>query len=91
VKRLGGKIMEEKRSYVELDVREDIKLKIEPFKKIMDAVNSLEDGQDFILHAPFKPIPLFRVLKAKGFDHEEEKIAPKHWKVTFRKVAGGKK
>jgi uncharacterized protein (DUF2249 family) len=78
--------MDAHKSYVELDVREDIKLKKEPYKKIMAAINGLKDGQDFILHAPFKPVPLFKVLKKKGFDHEEEEIEPKHWKVIFRKV-----
>ncbi|MBB6453090.1 uncharacterized protein (DUF2249 family) [Salirhabdus euzebyi] len=71
--------------YVELDVREDLRLKMEPFQKIMTAVNGLKEGQDFILHAPFKPVPLFKVLERKGFEHESVKIAQKHWKVIFRK------
>jgi hypothetical protein len=71
---------------IELDVREDLKNKIEPFQKIMEAVKELKDENDrFILHAPFKPTPLFAVLKAKGFSYEEEEIEKKHWKVTFIK------
>ncbi|MFE8695725.1 DUF2249 domain-containing protein [Cytobacillus sp. FJAT-53684] len=70
---------------VELDVREDIKNKLEPFQKIMQAITGLEKGDVFILHAPFKPAPLFTVLKAKGFDNEVEEIESKHWKVTFTK------
>ncbi|MED3625042.1 DUF2249 domain-containing protein [Neobacillus thermocopriae] len=70
---------------VELDVREDLKNKIEPFQKIMDAVKALEKDDVFILHAPFKPVPLFAVLKAKGFTHDAEEIEKKHWKVTFTK------
>lgn len=70
---------------VELDVREDLKNKLEPFQKIMTAVKDLEAGDIFILHAPFKPTPLFTVLKAKGFEHEAEQIEKKHWKVTFTK------
>ena len=70
---------------IELDVREDLKNKIEPFQKIMEAVKELKNDDIFILHAPFKPVPLFAVLKAKGFSHEEEEIAEKHWKVIFRK------
>ncbi|MCH1625852.1 DUF2249 domain-containing protein [Fredinandcohnia quinoae] len=70
---------------VELDVREDLKNKLEPFQKIMEAVKSLKPGDTFILHAPFKPTPLFAVLKAKGFTHESEQIEKKHWKVTFFK------
>lgn len=70
---------------LELDVREDLKNKIEPFQKIMEALKELKGDNDiFILHAPFKPTPLFAVMKAKGFTHEEE-IDKKHWKVTFTK------
>lgn len=71
---------------IELDVREDLKNKIEPFQKIMEAVKELKNPNDiFILHAPFKPVPLFTVLKAKGFSHKAEEIDKKHWKVTFIK------
>ncbi|RHW42345.1 DUF2249 domain-containing protein [Neobacillus notoginsengisoli] len=70
---------------VELDVREDLKNKLEPFQKIMDAVLGLKENDIFILHAPFKPIPLFAVMKAKGFDHDAVEIEKKHWKVTFIK------
>jgi uncharacterized protein (DUF2249 family) len=70
---------------IELDVREDLKNKIEPFQKIMEAIRDLNPDDTFILHAPFKPTPLFAVLKAKGFTHEEEEIDQKHWKVTFVK------
>jgi hypothetical protein len=70
---------------VELDVREDLKNKIEPFQKIMEAVKSLNANDTFILHAPFNPVPLFAVLKAKGYTHESEEIDSKHWKITFVK------
>ncbi|EKN69550.1 hypothetical protein BABA_08996 [Neobacillus bataviensis LMG 21833] len=71
---------------IEIDVREDLKNKIEPFQKIMEAVKECKEENDvFILHAPFKPVPLFAVLKAQGFTHEEEELDKKHWKVTFTK------
>lgn len=70
---------------VELDVREDLKNKIEPFQKIMTAITGLEAGDVFILHAPIKPTPLFAVLKAKGFTHEMEQLDKKHYKITFTK------
>lgn len=70
---------------VEVDVREDLKNKIEPFQKIMEAVKPLQAGDTFILHAPFKPTPLFPILKAKGFSNVAEQIDKKHWKVTFTK------
>lgn len=73
------------KSYIELDVREDLRLKKEPFDKIMGAVKSLKEGQTFILHAPFNPVPLHKVLKRKGFNYEAEKIERKHWKVIYKK------
>lgn len=71
---------------VELDVREDLKMKLEPFQKIMDAIKGLEINDVFILHAPFKPVPLFAVMKRKGFTNQYEKVGAKHWKVTFLKT-----
>ncbi|WP_453990497.1 DUF2249 domain-containing protein [Bacillus nitroreducens] len=76
---------QEETKVVEIDVREDLKNKIEPFQKIMEAVKPLQNGDAFILHAPFKPTPLFPILKAKGFTNEAEQIDKKHWKVTFIK------
>ncbi|PLR79621.1 hypothetical protein CVD25_11860 [Bacillus canaveralius] len=70
---------------VELDVRDDLKNKLEPFQKIMEAISGLNEHDVFILHAPFKPVPLFPVLKAKGFEAVSEQIEKKHWKVVFTK------
>ncbi|WP_138416471.1 DUF2249 domain-containing protein [Aquibacillus sediminis] len=77
-----------KNHFVEVDVREDIKQGIEPFHKIMDAIKNLQDGQQLVLHAPFNPFPLFKVMAKKGFDHESEQIEKKHWKITFTKKDG---
>lgn len=73
------------REYVELDVREDLRLKKEPFDKIMATVKSLKDGQDFVLHAPFNPVPLHKVLGRRGFEYKAQKIDRKHWKVIYSK------
>lgn len=61
------------KSYIELDVREDLRLKKEPFDKIMGAVKSLKEGQTFILHAPFNPVPLHKVLKEKDLSMKQRK------------------
>jgi uncharacterized protein (DUF2249 family) len=70
---------------VQLDVREDIKNKQEPFQKIMSSIKDLTVGDTFVLHAPFKPVPLIPVIEAKGFAHEIEEKAKDHWVVTFVK------
>jgi uncharacterized protein (DUF2249 family) len=72
---------------IELDVREDLKNKLEPFQKIMGAIKELKENDIFILHATFKPVPLFAVLKTKGFSHEAEELEKDHWKVTFIKCS----
>ena len=76
-------MMEQK--IVELDVRGDLKNKLDPFQRIMGAVIDLKEQDIFILHAPFKPVPLYAVMKAKGFVHEAEELDEKHWKITFTK------
>lgn len=68
---------------VELDIREDLRNKKEPFEKIMKAVRSLERDDTFILHATFKPKPLIGLLRSKGFKSETEQLGPDHWVVTF--------
>ena len=68
---------------VELDVREDLLLKKEPFDKIMGAVKQLKPDQIFVLHALFTPIPLHTVLARKGFVYEAIKLEKKHWKVSY--------
>lgn len=75
----------DKQPFIELDVREDLAQKIEPFDKIMSAVQQLKEEQGLILHAPFNPAPLHNVMERKGFDHKEEKIDAKHWKITYTK------
>lgn len=72
---------------IELDVREDLNNKLDPFQKIMESISGLQENDTFILHASFKPVPLFAVLKAKGFTHESEEIEKKYWKITFVKQA----
>ncbi|RKD21703.1 hypothetical protein BEP19_13810 [Ammoniphilus oxalaticus] len=70
---------------IELDVREDLKNKLDPYQKIMDAIRSFESGDIFILHVSLKPLPLFTVMKAKGFTHKAVQLDNKYWKVTFTK------
>lgn len=70
---------------IEMDVREDIKNKQEPFQKIMAAIASLKENDIFLLHAPFEPIPLYGVLTAQGFEYKAEKVTDDYWKINFIK------
>lgn len=76
--------MERKDAHVvELDVRPYLRNKLEPFQVIMDTVGKLEKDDVFVLHATFKPTPLFGVLKIKGFAGKAEQVGKDHWISTF--------
>ena len=59
----------EKLKKVKLDVREDIARGDDPFKKIMETVKSLKDGEALEVINSFEPFPLYSVLRNKGFEH----------------------
>ena len=69
---------------VELDVREQLRNKQEPFQLIMDTVKTLQKEDIFVLHATFKPTPLLGLMKVKGFTNEIEQLEKDHWVVIFR-------
>ncbi|HET9733117.1 MAG TPA: DUF2249 domain-containing protein [Acidimicrobiales bacterium] len=66
------------------DARPVIAAGTEPFEQIMTAVASLDPGRDFVVLAPFEPVPLEGVLGAQGFIHEAVEIGGGDWRVTFR-------
>ena len=57
-----------------LDVRDDIERGAEPLARIVAAVAELGPDETLVLHVPFEPVPLYRVLGAKGFAHNSFKI-----------------
>jgi uncharacterized protein (DUF2249 family) len=74
-------------AFLDLDVRPILRSGGEPFQKIMEAVASLTPEQGLRLFATFKPVPLFGVLDARGFSHEERELGGGDWEVTFRRKA----
>lgn len=68
---------------VELDVRDQLRNRLDPFKLIMDHVKRLTKDDRFLLHATFKPTPLLKVMRLKGYVSQAEKLADDHWLVTF--------
>ncbi|RIV21839.1 DUF2249 domain-containing protein [Alicyclobacillaceae bacterium I2511] len=54
------------RKIVELDVREILRRKEEPFQGIMQTVNALDPQDVLELRATFEPAPLLRVLGKQG-------------------------
>ncbi|WP_059053301.1 DUF2249 domain-containing protein [Paenibacillus senegalimassiliensis] len=68
---------------VELDVREQLRNKLEPFQLIMDTIKTVEQDDIFVLHATFKPTPLIGLLKMRGFAGKAEMLEKEHWVTTF--------
>ena len=69
--------------HYDLDVRPILREGGEPFSVIMDAVGKLEPGQGLRLLATFKPLPLFQVLGARGFEASAREIGGGDWEVVF--------
>jgi hypothetical protein len=73
---------------VTVDVRPDIEHGHEPFNKIMQAVSVLAPGQKLLLLVPFEPVPLYRVMAARGFSHVAEQAPSGHWQIVFEQGHG---
>ena len=69
---------------LEFDARPVIAAGDEPFGQIMAAVASLEPGQEFVVYAPFEPVPLEGVLGSQGFLYDAVALDGGDWRVTFR-------
>jgi len=74
-------------SALEVDVRPILRNGGEPFGAIMAAVNELAPGQSLKLFATFRPVPLFSVMRGKGFDFVDTELEDGDWEVIFTPVA----
>ncbi len=68
-----------------IDARPIIAAGDEPFDAIMSAVTALEPDEEFVVLAPFEPVPLEGVLGAQGFSYEAVELGGGDWQVTFRR------
>ena len=75
-----------KDNMVELDVRPEIESGSDPFKSIMTAVSKLKGDEGLHLINIFEPVPLYTVMKMKGYDHSTECIEGV-WHMYFFKGA----
>jgi len=57
----------------------------EPFEAIMSAVAALGADEEFVVLAPFEPVPLEGVLSSQGFAYEAVELGNGDWQVTFRR------
>jgi uncharacterized protein (DUF2249 family) len=69
------------RRIVEVDVRDELRAKREPFPKIMAAVRTLDDDTMLRVRATFEPAPLVSVLGVRGFTCETEQHDVEDWSL----------
>ncbi len=70
---------------VELDVRHYHAEGKEPFTDILASSDGLEPGDVFILRNTFDPVPLYSVMRGRGFSCESRSQAADDWFITFTK------
>lgn len=71
-----------------LDVRPLLAAGEEPFDVIMAAVASLPPDGVLEIIAPFEPVPLYSVLRSRGFGHVTEQSSPSTFVVRFSRQRG---
>ena len=76
-----------KEKMVDLDVRPEVESGSDPFKSIMTAISNLKEGEGLHLINLFEPVPLYTVMKMKGFDHSTE-CTDGVWHIYFFKETG---
>jgi uncharacterized protein (DUF2249 family) len=68
---------------VTLDVREDLRQGREPCGAILRLVDELLEGQQLRLLVPFEPVPLYSLLRGRGFGHRSRLLEGGDWEVVF--------
>ena len=68
---------------VELDVRPVLREGGEPFSLIMSTAAQVPEGHVLRLRATFKPVPLFGVMRTRGWKHWTERGEGDDWIVWF--------
>jgi uncharacterized protein (DUF2249 family) len=68
---------------VDLDVRPLHERGEEPFGAIMEAVRKVAAGEILRLRNSFEPVPLYDVLRMRGFEHVTDKLADDDWEILF--------
>lgn len=58
---------------VELDVRPILSSGVDPFEKIMETLNKINDGDTLKIVNTFEPVPLINKLKTQGYTHKTER------------------
>ena len=77
-----------KEKIVDLDVRPELDAGRDPFNLIIKTLGNMSNDQVLHLVIVFEPVPLYTVLKMKGYDHSTEQ-ADGLWHIYFYKGETG--
>ncbi|WP_426446192.1 DUF2249 domain-containing protein [Paenibacillus sp. S-38] len=75
--------MKEQENIRQLDVRPYLNRKLDPFQLIMKTVKELNREEMLLLHATIKPVPLFGLMKLKGYAYAAEEVGERYWITAF--------
>ena len=67
-----------------LDVREELRAGREPLQQILAFLKELPGGSPWRLLATFEPIPLLRLMAARGYQADSRRLADGDFEVSFR-------
>ncbi len=71
---------------VHLDVRPTLAAGEEPFGLIMQSADRIPPGGTLELTAPFEPVPLYAVMRRRGFSRTGLARGDAGWVVSFRET-----
>lgn len=71
---------------VRLDVRPILAAGDEPFDTILATAESIPEGGVLELTAPFQPLPLYAVMRRRGFAATTDQHTAEEWVVRFRQT-----
>lgn len=72
-----------------IDVRPMLARGDDPLARVLPAADALAAGGSLCIEAPFDPVPLRRILAAKGFSSHARCIGLGHWRVVVRRDGRG--
>lgn len=75
-----------RRTSLRLDVRPILATGGEPFDVIMQAADRIGADNELELTAPFDPVPLYAVMRRRGFARTGRAHTDLGWVVTFRET-----
>jgi len=74
---------------VVIDVRPILAGGRDPFEEVMALAKPIPAGGGLVIHAPFNPLPLRRVLGQLGFESVADQAGASHFRIRCRRLESG--